>query len=121
LRIRPPFRPFGLRRLAAAFFSFGPVMDAIPIFQDKSGDKSPQSKGRRIPDGPFRHRADSRGAGSPFCPQQPSQNALLHVHPVAGLPDDGTLRAVDHLVGDFLAAMGRQAVQEKGVLGGLGH
>ena len=51
--------------------------------------------------------------------QQPNQNALLHVHPVGGLRDDHALRAVDHFVGDFFAAMRRQAVQEERVLAAL--
>ena len=35
---------------------------------------------------------------------------------LAGLLDDDALRAVDHLVGHFLAAMGRQAVHEERAL-----
>ena len=40
-------------------------------------------------------------------PQQPGEDALLHVHAVGGLLDDDALRAVDHVVGHFLAAVGR--------------
>ncbi len=50
------------------------------------------------------------------APEQPGQDALLHVHAVGGLLDDDALRAVDHLVGHFLAAVGRQAVHEDGAL-----
>ena len=41
--------------------------------------------------------------------------------PVLGLVEDDGLRAVHHLVGDFLAAMGRQAMHEDRVLRGGAH
>src|SRR5579862_8458989 len=57
--------------------------------------------------------------GSPAVSvQAPRQNPLLRVQPVLGLVEHHRLRPVDHLVGDLLAAMGRQAVHEDGV--GLG-
>jgi hypothetical protein len=51
--------------------------------------------------------------------EAPGQNALLRVQAVFGLVEHHRLRAVDHLVGDLLAAMGRQAVHEQRV--GLGQ
>lgn len=45
----------------------------------------------------------------------PGQNALLRVQAVFGLVKHDRLRAVDHLVGDLLAAMGGQAVHEQRV------
>ena len=43
------------------------------------------------------------------------------MQPVRGLLDDDALRAVDHFVGHFFAAMGRQAVHEDRLLGRRGH
>ena len=40
---------------------------------------------------------------------------------LAGLLDDDALRAVDHFVGHFLAAMGGQAVHEERALLGVAH
>src|SRR5580704_17812481 len=54
----------------------------------------------------------------PVSLQAPRQNPLLRVQPVLGLVEHHRLRAVDHLVGDLFAAMGRQAVHEDGA--GLG-
>src|SRR6202171_419797 len=54
----------------------------------------------------------------PVSLKAPGQNSLLCVQPVFGLVEHHRLRAVDHFVGDLLAAMGRQAVHEDGV--GLG-
>ena len=42
----------------------------------------------------------------------PGQDALLRVQAVLGLVEHHRLRAVDHLVGDLLAAMRGQAVHE---------
>ena len=42
-----------------------------------------------------------------------SQYCFLGVHAVGGLLEDDALRPVDHLVGDLLAAVGRQTVHEK--------
>ena len=44
--------------------------------------------------------------------QAPGEHALLRVKPVLGFVEHHRLRPVDHLVGDFLAAMGRQAMHE---------
>ena len=52
------------------------------------------------------------------CVEAPGQNALLRVQAVFGLVEHDRLRAIDHLVGDLLAAMGGQAVHEQRV--GLG-
>ncbi len=56
-----------------------------------------------------------------FAAKQPHQDALLHVHPVGGLRDDHALRAVDHFVGHFFAAMRGQAVHEQRVVRRRGH
>src|SRR5262245_53063419 len=53
--------------------------------------------------------------------QQPEQEGLLGVHAVLGLIPDGGLRAVDHLVGDLLAPVCRQAVQDDRVRCGEGE
>src|SRR5262249_61139163 len=47
--------------------------------------------------------------------QQPLQQRLLRVQPVARLLEDRTAVAVEHVAGDLLAAVGRQAVQDAGV------
>ena len=46
--------------------------------------------------------------------QQPYEHGLLNVHPIGCLLDNCTLRAVDDFVGDFVAAMGRQAMKKGG-------
>src|SRR5579859_5787094 len=51
--------------------------------------------------------------------QQPFQDRLLRVEPIACLLKGVASRAVQYVVGDFLAAVGRQAVQYDGVLRGL--
>ena len=51
--------------------------------------------------------------------QQPGQDRLLGVPTVLGLVPDGALRAVDHLGGDLLAAVGGQAVQHDRVRVGV--
>src|SRR5580693_2673814 len=67
----------------------------------------------------FAHQAWLTWLGLPAASlKAPGQNPLLRVQPVLGLVEHHRLRAVDHLVGDLLAAMGRQAVHEDGV--GLG-
>src|SRR5580700_5746987 len=53
--------------------------------------------------------------------QAPRQNALLRVQPVLGLVEHHRLRAVDHVVGDLFAAMGRRAMHEDGIGLGAGH
>ena len=53
--------------------------------------------------------------------QAPGQQALLGVQPVFRLVEHHRLRPVHHLVGDFLAAMRRQAMHEQRVGLGLGH
>ena len=57
-------------------------------------------------------------ARSSMLLQQPGEQRLLGVQPVLGLVPDGALRPVDDLGGDLLAAVGRQAVQDDGVVGG---
>ena len=47
--------------------------------------------------------------------ETPGQNALLHVQAIFGLVEHHRLRTVDHLVGDFVAAMGGEAVHEQRV------
>src|SRR6266700_810483 len=47
--------------------------------------------------------------------ETPGQNALLRVQTVFGLVEHHRLRTVDHLVGDFLAAMRGQAMHEQRV------
>src|SRR5713226_5011053 len=51
--------------------------------------------------------------------QQPFQNRLLRVEPIACLLERAALRAVQHVVRDLFAAMGRQTVQYDGVFWGL--
>jgi len=51
--------------------------------------------------------------------EAPGQNALLRVQAVFGLVEHHRLRAVDHFIGDLLAAMGGQAVHEQRI--GLGQ
>src|SRR5689334_10720539 len=53
--------------------------------------------------------------------ETPGQNALLRVEAVFGLVEHDRLRTVDHLIGDFLAAMGGQAVHEDGITLGQRH
>ncbi len=53
--------------------------------------------------------------------QAPGQQALLGVQPVFRLVEHHRLRPVHHLVGDLLAAMGRQAMHEQRVGLGLRH
>src|ERR1700730_15986408 len=53
---------------------------------------------------PLRHRLKT-----------PRQNALLRVQAIFGLVEHHRLRAVDHLVGDFVAAMGGKAMHEQRV------
>src|SRR5712691_13066658 len=48
--------------------------------------------------------------------QQPQQQRLLGMHPVLRLIPDPGVRAVDHLVGYLLTAMGRKAMQDKDVI-----
>ena len=48
--------------------------------------------------------------------EAPGEDALLRMQPVLGLVEDDRLRAVDDLVRDLLAAMGRQAMHEDRVL-----
>src|ERR1700676_1713819 len=43
----------------------------------------------------------------------PRQNTLLRVQAILGLVEHHRLRAVDHLVGDLVAAMRRQAMHEQ--------
>src|ERR1700731_2301082 len=57
----------------------------------------------------------------PISLQTPRQNPLLRVQPVLGLVEHHRLRAVDHFVGDLLAAMGRQTMHEDSVGLGAGH
>ena len=83
---------------------------------------------RRLEQGPARGQApggavtqSGRNNVLRFGRQQPDQDALLHVHPVRGLRDDDAVRAVDHFVGNFFAAMRRQAVQEERVFGRCRH
>ena len=47
--------------------------------------------------------------------QQPHQQRLLRVQPVLGLVPHRAVRAVDHLVGDLVAAVRRKAVQHNGI------
>ena len=53
--------------------------------------------------------------------EAPGEDALLRVQAVLGLVEHHRLRAVDHLVGHLLAAVGGQAVHEDRVGLGLGH
>ena len=68
---------------------------------------------------PLSHRAAApRARGdSTFAPKSQAKMPFLHVHAVGGLLDDDALRAVDHFVGHFLAAAGRQAVHENAPFG----
>jgi hypothetical protein len=43
-------------------------------------------------------------------PQAPSQDSFLRVNSVLSFIKNTTLRAIHHSIGDFFAAMGRQAV-----------
>ena len=56
----------------------------------------------------------------PFV-KTPGQYALLRVQAVFGLVEHHRLRAVDHLVGDLLAAMRGQAVHEDRIILGQRH
>ncbi len=47
--------------------------------------------------------------------EAPRQNAFLRVQAIFGLVEHHRLRAVDHLVGDFVAAMRGQAMHEQRV------
>src|SRR5437868_901727 len=49
----------------------------------------------------------------------PGQNPFLRMQAIFGLVEHHRLRAVDHLVGDLFAAMGRQAMHEQRI--GLGQ
>src|SRR5438105_13526177 len=51
----------------------------------------------------------------------PGQNSFLCMQAIFGLVEHHRLRTVDHLVGDFLAAMGRQAVHEERITLGQRH
>ena len=53
--------------------------------------------------------------------QAPGQDALLGMQAVLRLVEHHRLRPVDHLVGDLLAAMRRQAMHEHRVRLGLRH
>src|SRR5690606_7787398 len=50
-----------------------------------------------------------------FDAEHPAQDRLLDVKAVLGLVEHHRLRAVDHLVGDLVATVRRQAVHEKSV------
>src|SRR5262245_35552634 len=50
---------------------------------------------------------------------EPDQHALLDVQAILGLVEDDGLRTVDHLTGDLLAAMCREAVHDHRVALGL--
>ena len=75
----------------------------------------------------LRVRRDGAASLRPFASvtrprlQAPGENALLRVQAVLGLVEDDGLRTVDHFVGDFLAAVGRQAMHEDRILGGGRH
>ncbi len=51
-----------------------------------------------------------------FGTHQPDHHRLLRMQPVLGLIEHHRLRSVEHLVGDFLAAMGRQAMHHERAL-----
>ena len=53
--------------------------------------------------------------------QQRGHDCLLHVQPVFCFVENPRLAAFDHLVGDFLAAMRGQTMQEDRVRRGPGH
>ena len=57
-------------------------------------------------------RRHARQLSSGRSRHQPLQQRLLGVHAVAGLLEDDAARAVEHVVGDLLAAVGRQAVHQ---------
>jgi len=46
----------------------------------------------------------------------PGKDSFLHMQSILGFVEHDGLRTVDHIVGDFLAAMGRQAMHEDRVL-----
>src|SRR5438046_2739118 len=62
--------------------------------------------------------AESAGAFAPEANspgvETPGQDALVRVQAVLGLVEHDRLRPVDHLVGDLLAAVRRQAMHEHG-------
>jgi hypothetical protein len=60
-------------------------------------------------------------AARQITPNAPGEDGFLGVDAVFRLVPDQALRAVDDLVGDLLAAVRRQAVQEDRVLGRLAH
>src|SRR5215213_7005506 len=67
-------------------------------------------------------RATTMRIASPLpSGREGGQHRLLGRQPVRRLLPDRTARAVDDAGGDFLAAVGRQAVQEDGVVRGERH
>src|SRR5208283_2170599 len=74
---------------------------------------------RRKPDAPL----VLSKLGSSFLDRSetPGKDALLRMQSVFGLIENDGLRTVDHIVGHFLAAMGRQAMHEDRVLVRTSH
>src|SRR5947207_651434 len=60
-------------------------------------------------------REKDRSAIGSGCLETPRQNALLGVQAVLGLVEYHGLRSVNHLVGDLVAAVRRQAMHEQGI------
>src|SRR4051794_34620224 len=52
---------------------------------------------------------------STLLAEAPGEDALLGMEPVFGLIEHDGLRPIDHLFGDLLATMGRQAMHEHGI------
>ena len=69
-----------------------------------------ETKPRRLPGRSCLHRSKT-----------PGKDSFLHMQPILGFVEYDGLRTVDHIVGDLLAAMGRQAMHEDRVLARGGH